>query len=137
MAGAAGIHVLFTVHMKTLAKIAVLIMVGIATAVLWLYCSVFLPHELAYGGRSLAIAQRIAGIVTVLALFVAPALPIRSIFPGRPVAAAAAIGWMPLALAISADAGTQGIASAALEGGVAWLAIVLGAWIAGRLPKDA
>jgi len=112
-------------------------MVGIATALLWLYCSVFLPHELAHGGRSLATAERIAGIVTIVALIVAPALPIRSLFPRHAVAAAVAIGWMPLALAVSGDSGTQGIASAALEGAVAWLAIVLGAWIAGRLPKDA
>jgi len=108
-------------------------MVGIATAVLWLYCSVFLPHELAHGGRSLAIAQRIADIVAIAALIVAPALPIRSLFPGHPVAAAAAVGWMPLALAIAGDSGTPGIASAVFEGGAAWLAIVLGAWIAGRL----
>ena len=91
-------------RLKTLAKVAVLVMVGIATAVLWLYCSVFLPHELAHGGRSLAIA----------ALIVAPALPIRSLFPGHPVAAAAAVGWMPLALAIAGDSGTPGIASAVL-----------------------
>lgn len=129
--------------LKQCARVVVLLMVGIAMAVLWLYCSVFLPHELASGVGSLGIAERSAGIVTIIAMIVAPALPIQSLFPKHPVMAAAAVGWMPLALAMSgvllveptteSGSGTRGIASAVLEGCVAWMAIVLGAWIAGRL----
>lgn len=121
----------------------VLIMVGIATALLWLYCSVFLPHELASGVGGQGSAERNAGIVTIIAMIVAPALPIQSLFPKRPIVAAVAIGWMPLALGLlglsTADPiaetsrNTHGIASAVLDGCVAWMAIVLGAWIAQRL----
>ena len=110
-------------------------MAGVATALLWLYCSVFLPHEMAHGGRSLATVARIANIVTIVALIIAPVLPMRSLFPRRPVAAAVTIGWMPLALALSGDSGTQGLASTALEGAAAWLAIVLRLGLPGASTK--
>lgn len=126
--------------MKHFARITLLLMVGIATGVLWIYCSTFLQHDLARGGASVVLADRCAGILTVLAMAVAPALPVQSLFPRNSIAAAFAIGWMPLALSLlSAYPIAEGVASAhrigfaVTEGCVDWLAIVLGAWAASRL----
>lgn len=54
--------------MRQFARITLLLMVGIATSVLWLYCSAFLPHDLARGGASMVLADRCAGILTVLVM---------------------------------------------------------------------
>jgi uncharacterized oligopeptide transporter (OPT) family protein len=53
-------------EIKKFARIIVLIMVGIATGLPWMYCSGFLPHDLARGGESLVLADRAAGIITGL-----------------------------------------------------------------------
>jgi hypothetical protein len=49
----------------------------------------------------LVLADRVAGIMTVLVMAVAPAMPVQSLFPKHPIMAAAAVGWIPLALALS------------------------------------
>lgn len=108
-----------------------------------MYGSAFLPHELAQGGGSLVPADRIAGILTLLALVIAPAIPVQTLFPNAPVRAAFSIGWIPLALGLSvatpAVAGipaAHGVAFALIEGGADWMAIVLGAWLAARLRQS-
>lgn len=129
--------------MKTLVRVFLLLLVGIATGVLWMYGSAFLPHELAQGGGSLVLADRIAGILTLLTLVIAPAIPVQALFPNTPVRAALSIGWIPLALGLSvatpAVAGipaANGVAFALVEGGADWMAIVLGVWLAARLRQS-
>jgi hypothetical protein len=126
--------------MKTLVRIILLIMVGIAIGLLWMYCSTLLTSDLARGGGSLVLADRAAGILTVFVMFVAPAIPVQSLFPKHSIIAAAAVGWIPLALALAAASpAIEGVPSAHriefawIEGCVDWLAIVLGAWIVSRI----
>ena len=126
--------------MKTFARIFLLLMIGGATGLLWIYCSAFLPHDLARGGASLVLADRCAGMLTVLVMMVAPAMPVQSLFPRHSVAAAFGIGWMPLVLALlSTDLFAEGILAAhgigfsVTEGCINWIAIVLGAWTTSRL----
>jgi hypothetical protein len=130
--------------MQKFARIVLLLVIGIATGFLWMYCSTFLPHDLARGGASLVLADRCAGILTILIMIVAPAIPIQSLFPGNAIAAAVAVGWMPLAagllLAYPIVAGvpsTNRIGFAITEGCVDWIAIVLGVWTVSRLRQDA
>lgn len=125
-------------------RCTLLAMIGIAIGLLWLYCSALLAHDLAQGGASLVLAERCAGVLTVLVMMVAPAIPIQSLFPRRPIAAAVAIGWTPLALGLlSAYPIIEGVPSAhrvgfaMTEGCVEWLAIVLGAWTISRLRHTA
>jgi hypothetical protein len=129
--------------MKHFARITLLLMTGIATGVLWMYCSAILPHELAQGGASLVLADRCAGILTVLVMIVAPAIPIQSLFPRNSTAAAIAVGWMPLVLGLlSAYPIIEGVPSAhrigfaLTEGCADWMAIVLGAWAVSRLREN-
>lgn len=103
-----------------------------------------LAHELAQGGASLVLADRCAGILTVLVMMVAPAIPIQSLFPRTPIAAAVAIGWMPLALGlllaypiIEGVPSAHRVGFAITEGCVEWLAIVLGVWTISRLRQSA
>ena len=126
--------------MKKLVRIILLIMVGIAIGLLWMYCSTFLTYDLARGDGSLVLADRAAGIITVLVMTVAPAMPVQSLFPKHSIVAAAAVGWIPLALALSlASPAIEGIPSAhrvefaMIEGSVDWMAIVLGAWTVSRI----
>lgn len=129
--------------MKTLMRVLLLLLVGIATGVLWMYGSAFLPHELAQGGGSLVTADRSAGILTLLALVIAPAIPVQTLFPNAPVRAAFSIGWIPLALglcvatpAVAGIPAAHGVAFALIEGSADWMAIVLGAWLASRLRQS-
>jgi hypothetical protein len=115
-------------------------MVGIAIGLLWIYCSAFLTYDLARGDGSLVLADRAAGIVTVFVMAVAPAIPVQSLFPKHAILAAAAVGWIPLALALaSAAPAIEGIPSAhhiefaVIEGCIDWMAVVLGAWIVSRI----
>lgn len=127
-------------HIKNVVRIVLLLMVGVSTGVIWFYCSGFLPTELAQRGVSWALAGRIAGLLTVIAMVVAPAIPIQSLFPKHPVAAALAIGWMPMALGLAsalplATPGSAGfgVVLIGIEGGVDWLAIIGGAWAVSRV----
>lgn len=129
--------------MKKFARIVLLLMIGIATGVLWMYCSTFLPHDLARGGASLVLADRCAGVLTVLTMIVAPAMPIQSLYPKNTTAAALAVGWMPLALSLLlAYPIMEGVPSAhrtgfaITEGCIDWMAIVLGAWTISRLRQN-
>jgi len=115
-------------------------MVGIAIGLLWMYCSTLLTYDLARGDGSLVLADRAAGILTVLVMTVAPAMPVQSLFPQHPIMAAAAVGWIPLALALSLASPTiEGTPSAhriefaMIEGCVDWMAIMLGAWTVSRI----
>jgi hypothetical protein len=126
--------------MKKFVRIILLIMVGIAIGLLWMYCSTLLTSDLARGDSSLVLADRAAGIMTVLVMTVAPAMPVQSLFPKHTIAAAAAVGWIPLALALSlASPAIEGIPSAhriefaMIEGCVDWVAIILGAWTVSRI----
>ncbi len=126
-----------------LARIILLLMIGISTAVLWMYCTTVLPHDLAQGGASLVLADRCAGILTVFTMMVAPAIPIQSLFPKNAILAAFAVGWMPLALGLLlAYPIVQGVPSAhrigfaMTEGCVHWMAIMLGAWTISRLRQE-
>jgi hypothetical protein len=126
--------------MKGFVRIILLLMIGVATGLIWIYCSAFLAHDLARGDSSLVLADRCAGILTILAMIVAPAIPIQSLFPRNAIAAAVAVGWMPLLLGLlSAYPMIEGIPSshritfAMAEGCVDWIAIVLGAWGVSRL----
>jgi len=126
--------------MKTFVRIVLLIMVGIAIGLLWRYCSAFLTYDLARGDRSLVLADRAAGVLTVFVMTVAPAIPVQSLFPRHAILAAAAVGWIPLALAlVSASPAIEGIPSAhqiefaMIEGCIDWMAVVLGAWIVSRI----
>lgn len=128
--------------MRTFVRIILLIIVGIAIGLLWIYCSAFLTYDLARGDGSLVLADRAAGILTVFVIAVAPAIPVQSLFPRRSILAAATIGWIPLALALaSATPAIEGIPSAhhvefaVIEGSVEWIAIVLGAWIVSRIRR--
>ncbi|MDL2357426.1 MAG: hypothetical protein QFF03_19400, partial [Pseudomonadota bacterium] len=130
--------------MKNLARIILLLMIGIATAVLWMYCSTFLPHDLARGGASLVLADRCAGILTVFIMIVVPAIPIQSLFPRNAIMAALAVGWMPLAVGlllaypiIEGVPFAHRVEFAMAEGCVDWVAIVLGAWTISRLRQNA
>lgn len=84
-----------------IARVALLILIGFSIAVLWLYCSGFLPTELIGLGVVAPVAERAAGTVTLITLFVAPALPIYRLFPSRSVIAAMSIGWIPLFLSLA------------------------------------
>lgn len=126
--------------MKTSVRIILLIMVGIAIGLLWMYCSAFLTYDLARGDGSLVLADRVAGILTVFIMTVAPAIPVQSLFPRHSTLAAASVGWIPLALALASTSPViKGIRSehriefAVIEGCVDWLAIVLGAWVVSRI----
>ena len=126
--------------MKKFVRIILLIMVGIAIGLLWMYCSTLLTSDLARGDSSLVLADRAAGIMTVLVMTVAPAMPVQSLFPKHSIVAAAAVGWIPLALALSlASPAIEGTPSAhriefaMIEGCVEWMAIILGAWTASRI----
>jgi hypothetical protein len=129
---------------KNFLRIILLLIIGIATSVLWMYCSAYLPHELARGGASLVLADRCAGILTVLVMIAAPAIPIQSLFPRNSIAAAVAVGWMPLLLGlllaypiIEGVPSAHRIGFAVTEGCVDWMAIVLGAWTISRLRQHA
>jgi len=126
--------------MKTFVRITLLIMVGIAIGLLWMYCSAFLTSDLARGDGSVVLADRAAGILTVFVMTVAPAIPVQSLFPRHAILAAAAVGWIPLALALaSASPAIKDIPSAhqiefaLIEGCVDWMAVVLGAWTVSRI----
>ena len=126
--------------MKKFVRIVLLVMVGIAIGLLWMYCSTLLTSDLARGDGSLVLADRAAGIMTVLIMAVAPAIPVQSLFPKHPIVAAAAVGWIPLALALSsASPAIAGIPSAhwiefaMIEGCVDWMAVILGAWTVSRI----
>jgi len=126
--------------MKKFVRTVLLIMVGIAIGLLWMYCSTLLTYDLARGDGSLVLADRAAGILTVLVMTVAPAMPVQSLFPQHPIMAAAAVGWIPLALALSLASPTiEGTPSAhriefaMIEGCVDWMAIMLGAWTVSRI----
>ncbi|HEX2948576.1 MAG TPA: hypothetical protein VHV83_03250 [Armatimonadota bacterium] len=115
-------------------------MVGIAIGLLWMYCSTLLTYDLARGDGSLTLADRAAGIMTVLVTTVAPAMPVQSLFPKHTIVAAAAVGWIPLALALSlASPAIEGIPSAhriefaMIEGCVDWMAVIFGAWTVSRI----
>jgi hypothetical protein len=86
-----------------------------------------------------ATAERFAGIATLLVLSVLPALPINKLYPRYATVAAASIGWVPLILSITLAyqvdlviAKPFAISMAAAEGVACWVAVVLGAWTAGR-----
>lgn len=126
--------------MKRFLRGLLLIMVGIAAGMLWMYCDLLLPSDLARGGASLVLADRTAGIVTVLVMMFMPALPVQSLFPTRPALAAAAVGWIPLAVGLSliypiidGMPNPHRVEFAMIEGCVDWMAIVVGAWGASRL----
>ena len=126
--------------MKRFIRVTLLIMVGIAIGLLWMYCSTLLTYDLARGDGSLVLADRAAGIMTVLVMTVAPAMPVQSLFPKHSIVAAAAVGWIPLALALSLASPTiEGTPSAhriefaMIEGCVEWMAIILGAWTVSRI----
>ena len=115
-------------------------MVGIAIGLLWMYCSTLLTYDLARGDGSLVLADRAAGIMTVLVMTVAPAMPVQSLFPKHSIVAAAAVGWIPLALALSlASPAIEGtprahrIEFAMIEGCVEWMAIIFGTWTVSRI----
>jgi hypothetical protein len=99
-----GIWTMLT-KLKKFARIIVLIMVGIATGLLWMYCSGFLPHDLARGGESPVLADRAAGVITGLS----------AVYPGMGGSTGHRTGF------------------AMLEGGVDWMAIALGAWAVSRI----
>ncbi len=89
------------------------------------------------------LADRCAGVLTVLAMIVAPAIPIQSLFPKKAIAAALAVGWMPLALSLLlAYPIMEGVPSAhrigfaVTEGCIDWMAIGLGAWTISRLRQN-
>jgi hypothetical protein len=85
-------------------------------ALLWVFRISFLPNHLA---------------IALSIMFAAPAFPIQTLYPKRPAIAAAAIGWLPMcANLLAAPIATADIV---LNGGLCWLAIVAGAWIAPHL----
>jgi len=126
--------------MKISVRIILLILVGSAIGLLWMYCSTLLTYDLARGDGSLVLADRAAGILTVFVMTVAPAMPVQSLFPKHSILAAAAVGWIPLALALASAPpaikgipSTHGIEFAMIEGFVDWMAIVSGVWIVSRI----
>jgi hypothetical protein len=116
-------------------KCCLLLLIGIAVAILWTYCQGFLPHEL-YGTKAInPEAERLGGMLTLVILFAAPALPIYRLYPTRAVRASAIVGWIPLALSVTlafqtnmAGGGTRSLNLAAVEGVLCWLSIILGTW---------
>lgn len=86
------------------------------------------------------LADRSAGILTVLVMIVAPAIPIQSLFPNQPLTAAFAVGWMPLAFglllslpAIDDLASAHMLGFVLIEGLVDWIAVVVGVWAISRI----
>ena len=127
---------------KTIMKCVLLCMVGISTAVLWVYCDGFLPGELIGRGVDASTARLWAGMATLMVLCAAPALPIYRLFPRHALRAAIFIGWVPLCLsAMFADQVEPSarrpfeMGVALIEGGACWIAIVLGAWIVRRFMR--
>lgn len=116
-----------------------LLLIGVAIAVVWTYCTMILPSAFLHAGLSAGAAVSCSFMLTVFILAAAPALPIQSLFPTQPIAAAAAIGWPPLACAVmmalpvteSAEP-TRTIALAIMSGCAYWFAVVMGAWLAAR-----
>jgi hypothetical protein len=116
-------------------KCGLLLLIGIAIAILWVYCRRFLPHEF-YGNKAInPDAERLGGMITLAVLFVAPAWPINRLFPARTVLASAIVGWIPLALDLTLtyqtgmpSNGAISLNLATVEGVLCWLAIILGAW---------
>jgi hypothetical protein len=124
---------------KRIFRYFLLLLLGICVAVLWIYCHGFLPNEFISRGALATTAERFGGIATLLVLSVIPALPIYKLYPHHSAVAAASIGWVPLILSVTLAyqvdlviAKPFAISLAAAEGVACWVAIVFGAWTAGR-----
>jgi hypothetical protein len=125
---------------KVIFKLCLLVLIGISVAVLWVYCHSFLPAELTSRGAVPQMAERAAGISTLIVLLIAPALPIYKLYPERVVFAAVSVGWIPLLLSLTLAFQVDVViprpfakSLALLDGGACWVAIVLGAWGVGQL----
>lgn len=118
-------------------------MVGVATIIISVYCDMMIPYQFMQGGMSRAAAGSFAAVVTVIVLGIAPAMPISALFPRHSLLAAGAIGWMPLAVALSVHglpmptAAHPGWTAIVCQGIATWGAIAVCAWGVGRLRKDA
>ena len=108
-----------------------------AFAVLWVYCSGFLPVELRTMGIPRAAVEPTAFALTVVVFCFAPALPLAVMFRQWAWIVAASIGWIPLVMSFllseqSASFGARHLSLANGEAAGCWLAIVLGAKIGSR-----
>lgn len=128
--------------LRVAARYLLLTLVGIAMIFIWLYCDMLIPGHLVNGGMGSTAAQVCAAVITTFVLGVAPALPIQVLFPCRPVRAACAIGWMPLALALSLHdfvapfAVTEKLLGTVVEGTAAWFATAGCVWLVARVRRD-
>ena len=109
-------------------------MIGVAIIALWVYCDMIFPQALLHAGVSPMLAPIVAMVGTAIVLAAAPAMPIQLLFPNHAPAAAAAIGWLPLALAVILSSGALGVALVA--GCANWMAIVLGTWLVARVRQS-
>ena len=122
-----------------MARLVMLLLIGVAIVVLWTYCAMILPSAFAHAGLDRSAASVCAGLLTLLVLAAAPALPIQILFPRHAIAAAAAIGWMPLICELlAAFSGGDGVLFdrafvwKAMMGCAGWMAVVMGAWLVAR-----
>ena len=122
-------------------RVLLLTMVGIAMTCIWLYCDMLIPQYLLNSGMGSIAAQVCAAVITTIVLGMASALPIQVLFPRHPVRAACAIGWMPLALALSLHdfvpfAVTAKLLGTVVEGTAAWFATAGCVWLVARVRRD-
>jgi hypothetical protein len=125
--------------MKFAAKLVLLLVVGAATAFLWVAAQGVLESEFRRLGLGGTNAARVAKLVALLVPLLLPALPLALLFGRRAGLAAAAIGWLPLAFMLAVTARYDGavsrwllLAANLLEGGLYGVALVAGAVLASR-----
>lgn len=74
-----------------------LVCLGLSALVLSVYGTVFLPVELHHMGLDNLTAALVGAALTAVAMMLAPALPIQSLFPNACKRAAVFVGCFPLA----------------------------------------
>lgn len=120
-------------------RLLLLVMVGIATICISVYCDMLIAQQFIHLGMGRTAAGVCAAILTVIVLGVALAMPIQVLFPRHPLIAAGAIGWMPLALKLLLTNLSVPLLPAArlfgiiCAGTAAWGAMVTCAWLVGRM----
>jgi hypothetical protein len=120
-------------------RFTALVALGASTAFLWFAITGFFEVELRAIGLSNSAAARATTMLALLVPLLVPAIPLAALFRHRAAIAAIAIGWPPLVVTVVHATDYSGSVSLALivgfallEGGLYWLAIFAGAWMASR-----
>ena len=125
--------------LRVIGRFFALIALGASTAFLWFAVTGFFEVELRTLGLSNSAAARATTTLALLVPLMVPAIPLAALFRHRAAIAAIVIGWPPLVISVVHAANYSGSVSLALivgfallEGGLYWLAMFAGAWMASR-----